>query len=129
MSDWLNAQPTKELQRFQKLIVQDLYIKYLNKGLNYFEWENEKKDAIIELKDKEIEVLKEQLLKSNQGREQVDANFKNYIKKVKAAKVEEDKQLKQQDIIKQLRTDLDATKRRLQVSHRLNELIVKQNKK
>lgn len=128
MGEILNYQPTKELHQFQKLIVQNLYIKYLNKGLDYFQWENEKKDAIIEIKDREIEELKEQLTRAIQGREQVDANFKKYIKQVKAAKVEEDKQLKQQDIIKQLRTELDATKRRLQVSHKLNELLARQNK-
>jgi len=128
MGEILNRQPTKELHQFQKLIVQDLYIKYLNKGLDYLEWENEKKDAIIEMKDKEIEELKEQLTRAIQGREQVDANFKKYIKQVKAAKVEEDKQNKQQEIIKQLRTELDATKRRLQVSHKMNELLARQNK-
>ncbi len=128
MGEILNHQPTKELHQFQKLIVQNLYIKYLNRGLDYFQWENEKKDAIIEIKDREIEELKEQLTRAIQGREQVDANFKKYIKQVKAAKVEEDKQLKQQDIIKQLRTELDATKRRLQVSHKLNEVLARQNK-
>lgn len=128
MGEILNYQPTKELHQFQKLIVQDMYIKKLNLWLDELSWENEKKDAIIEMKDKEIEDLKEQLARAIQGREQVDANFKKYIKQVKVAKVEEDKQNKQQEIIKQLRTELDTTKRRLQVSHKMNELLARQNK-
>ena len=109
--------------------MQDLYIKYLNKGLDYFEWENEKKDAIIELKDKEIADLKEQLTRAIQGREQVDANFKKYIKQIKAAKVEDQKQQKQQEIINQLRNELTSTKKQLEVSHKMNELLARQNKK
>lgn len=94
--DYLNRQPTKELQQFQKLIVQDLYIKYLNKGLDYFQWENEKKDAIIEMKDKEITEL--QIINSKQSFQilKVEREFKEYVKKVKANKSDLEKQNKQQ---------------------------------
>lgn len=124
----LNYQPTKDLRQFQKLIVQDLYIKYLNKAIDYFEWENEKKDAIIELKDKEIQELQEKIVRLTQSRDQVDANFKKYMKEVKAAKVDNSKVEKQQAVIDQLRKELESTMVRLKTSHRLNELLVKQNK-
>lgn len=124
----LNYQPTKELRQFQKLIVQDNYIKYLNKAVDYFEWENEKKDAIIELKDKEIQELKEQVKRAIQSRDQVEANFKKYMKEIKAAKVESSKIDKQQEVINQLRKELESTKVRLKTSHRMNELLAKQNR-
>ena len=74
--DYLNRQPTKELSQFQKLIVQDLYIKYLNKGLDYFEWENEKKDTIIEMREKEIENLKYLTIELKQ---QIEEQQKRYL--------------------------------------------------
>jgi len=126
--DYLNRQPTKELQQFQKLIVQDLYIKYLNKGLDYFQWENEKKDAIIEMKDKEITEL--QIINSKQSFQilKVEREFKEYVKKVKANKSDLEKQNKQQSIIDDLKQRLQSTEQRLRVSHKLNELMARQNK-
>lgn len=53
-----NEQPTEELNQFQKLIVQDIYIKKLNWWLDESRWECEKRDTIIEMRDKEIEDLK-----------------------------------------------------------------------
>ena len=57
----LNEQPTKELQYFQKLIVQNYYVKKLNLWLDELEWENEKKERIIEMKDEEIKKLNEEI--------------------------------------------------------------------
>lgn len=53
-----NNQETKELNQFQKLILQDMYIKKLNLWLDELNWENEKKETIIEMREKEIDNLK-----------------------------------------------------------------------
>lgn len=53
-----NEQPTEELNQFQKLIVQDIYIKKLNWWLDESRWECEKRDRIIEMREKEIDNLK-----------------------------------------------------------------------
>jgi len=128
MSERLNQQPTKELHLFQRFLLQSKLITQLNKWLDEQAWENEKKDAIIEMKDKEIEQIKEQLHRMTQSRDQVDSNFKKYMKSVKADKVDNEKMQKQQTIIHDLRSELEATKRRLTVSHRMNELLAKQAK-
>lgn len=53
-----NIQPTRELGRFQKMILQQKYIEQLNKWLDELEWENEKKDTIIQQRDAEIAAWK-----------------------------------------------------------------------
>jgi hypothetical protein len=128
MSERLNKQPTKELFLFQRFLLQSKLIGQLNKWLDEMAWENEKKDAIIEMKDNEIDQVKEQLHRMTQSRDQVEANFKKYMKSVKADKVDNEKMQKQQEIIKNLRSDLEAAQRRLKVSHRMNELLAKQTK-
>lgn len=118
----------RELSQFQKLVVQNIYIRQLNKWLDELNWENEKKDAIIEMKDADILKLEEQILKLNQQVTKSGREFKEYISKVKKSKINLDKEGKQQSVIDELRRDLEETKKRLKVSHRMNELLVKQNK-
>lgn len=77
-----NLLPTKHLNQFQKLIVQNLYIKKLNLWLDELSWENEKKDRIIENKNSEIETLKHSIeLKKehiNDLNKQLEAMHKKY---------------------------------------------------
>ena len=54
--------------------------------------------------------------------------FKEYINKVKKAKVDLEKEGKQQELISELRSKLRSTEERLKVSHRMNQLLTKQNK-
>lgn len=54
-----NEQCNTKLNQFQKLVLQNIYIKKLNLWLDELNWENEKKERIIEMKDEEIELLKE----------------------------------------------------------------------
>lgn len=122
----MSHQPTKDLQQFQKLIVQDLYIKYLNKGLDYLGWENEKKDAIIEMKDNEINELKNSMSIQTLQFTKLQREFKEYINKVKKAKVDLEKEGKQQELISELRNKLRSAEERLKVSHQMNQLLVKQ---
>ncbi len=126
--DYLNRQPTKELQQFQKLIVQDLYIKYLNKGLDYFQWENEKKEAIIEMKDKEISDLLRKMSVQTLQHNKLEREFKEYVKKVKEVKTNSEKANKQQDLINDLKNRLSSTEERLRISHKMNQLLARQNK-
>lgn len=123
-----NTQPTKELSQFQKLIVQDLYIKKLNKWLDEMEWENEKKDALIEMKEKEITDLHAALRKKADHILKVEKEFHEYIKKVKQAKIDTDKHKKQQELIDKLKSELKSTEDRLKIQHRINELLARQNK-
>lgn len=123
-----NIQPTKELSQFQKLIVQDLYIKQLNKWLDELDWENEKKDALVEMKEKEIADLKEKLITQKNKITKVESEFHEYIKKVKSAKIDIDKHKAQQDVIDKLKHELQSCESRLKTSHRMNELLAKQNK-
>jgi hypothetical protein len=129
MEELLNHQPTKNLQQFQKLIVQDLYIKKLNLWLDELSWENEKKDAIIEMKDSEITKLERINADHSVKILKVQSEFKQYINKVKAAKIELEKQGKQQEIISELRQKLASAEKRLQVSSRMNQLLARQNGK
>ncbi len=128
MGEILNRQPTKELQYFQKLIVQDKYIKYLNKGLDYLGWENEKKEAIIEMKDKEIIELGKIIERQTTQISKSENEFKQYIKKVKEAKVDLNKQNQQQEIINDLRQRLQSTEQRLKVRDKMLQLMTRQNK-
>jgi len=57
----INFQTNKGLYKFQKLIVQDLYIKQLNKWMDELDWEIEKKDTIIKNKEEEIALLHESI--------------------------------------------------------------------
>lgn len=61
--DRLNHQETKELSIFQRFVVQGQYIKQLNLWLDELEWENEKKERIIEMKDEEIAKLNDSIIK------------------------------------------------------------------
>lgn len=56
-----NYQPNKKLRHFQKVIVQDLCIKQLNKWIDELDWEIEKKDTIISTKDEEIAKLQKSI--------------------------------------------------------------------
>jgi len=57
----IHFQTNKGLYTFQKLIVQDLYIKKLNKWMDELDWEIEKKDTIIKSKEEEIALLHESI--------------------------------------------------------------------
>lgn len=115
-----------DLNQFQKLVVQNIYIRQLNKWLDELSWENEKKDAIIEMKDKDIEKLKEELSRSIQGREQVDANFKEYIRKVKASKVDSEKIINQQERLKFLERENYSLRKSVEAKEKMNKLLIKQ---
>ena len=82
----LNKQENKELTLFQRLVVQGHYIKYLKKGMDYFAWENEKKDTIIEMKEKEISELTFELDKVKAYRERAELLFQQSQKKLKQKK-------------------------------------------
>jgi len=115
-----------DLKQFQKLIVQDLYIKKLNQWLDELQWENEKKDALAEMLEKEIEELKNQAKNQQHGFNKLQNDFRLYMSKVKTAKVDIEKQDKQQAIISDLRQQLTSTQKRLEISHRMNTLLTKQ---
>lgn len=129
MGEILNQQPTKHLQQFQKLIVQNLYIKQLNLWLDNLNWENEKKEAIIEMKDQEIAELKHKISTMYLQQSKLDREFKDYINKVKQSKVDTKKADAQQALINELKNKLSSAESRLKTQHRLNELLVRQNKK
>lgn len=122
----MNDQPTRELNQFQRLVVQGHYINYLKKGIDYFSWENEKKDAIIEMKEKEIDELKSSIEILKGQKEKVEVQFKEYLHKVKESKKGVTKEQKEIEV--SLRRDIESLKQRLQVSHRMNQLLTKQNK-
>jgi len=124
----MNYQPNNELKYFQRLVVQDLFVKQLNKWLDELEWENEKKDALIDMKDAEILELHQRIDRLTAIRIKVENEFKEYAAKVKGAKINLTKNTKQQTVIDELRGQLESTKRRLEVSHRMNQLLTKQNK-
>ncbi len=121
-----NDQPTRELNQFQRLVIQGHYIKYLKKGIDYFSWENEKKDAIIEMKDKDIEELKSSLEILQGQKEKTELQFAEYLQKVKESKKGVSREQKEIEV--SLRKDIESLKQRLQVSHRMNQLLIKQNK-
>lgn len=122
----MNLQPTKDLQQFQKLILQDMYIKKLNQWLDEMEWENEKKDALVEMLEKEIDDLKKSVQTEIERRNKTENQFKIYVKKIKESKVDIQKDKKQQAIIADLRHQLTSAQKRLEVSHRLNTLLTRQ---
>jgi len=126
MDSRMNDQPTRELNQFQRLVVQGHYINYLKKGIDYFSWENEKKDAIIEMKEKEIDELKSSIEILKGQKEKVEVQFKEYLHKVKESKKGVTKEQKEIEV--SLRRDIESLKQRLQVSHRMNQLLTKQNK-
>lgn len=115
-----------DLDQFQKLVVQNIYIRQLNLWLDNLNWQNEKKDAIIEIKDKEIQELNEKLEYSALKLSKSEREFKDYITKVKAAKVDTSKIDRQQDVINALRRELDSTKRSLATAKKMNDLLIRQ---
>lgn len=121
-----NDQFDRKLNQFQRLVVQGHYINYLKKGMDYFAWENEKKEAIIEMREKEIEQLKSELLTSQTQKEKTEIQFREYIQKIKESKKGVSRE--QREIEVSLRKDIESLKQRLQVSHRMNQLLIKQNK-
>jgi hypothetical protein len=122
----LNRQPTKELNIFQRFIVQGLYIKQLNLWIDELSWENEKKDAIIEMTEKEIGELKSAIEALKSQKEKTEVQFQEYIYKVKESRKGVSRE--QQETEKSLRRDIESLKSRLQISHRMNQLLLKQNK-
>lgn len=122
----LNQQETKELTIFQKLIVQGHYINYLKKGIDYFAWENEKKEAIIEMREKEIAKLESEAETIKSQKEKVELQFHEYIHKIKESRKGVSKE--QREIEISLRRDVESLKKRLEISHRMNQLLTKQNK-
>jgi hypothetical protein len=122
-----NEQGTNKLNQFQRLVVQGHYINYLKKGIDYFAWENEKKEAIIEMREKEIEELKSSMDILKGQKEKTELQFREYIQKVKESKKGVTKEQKEIEV--SLRRDIESLKQRLQVSHRMNQLLTKQNKK
>jgi hypothetical protein len=125
----MNEQPTRELQQFQKLVVQHHYINALNKKLDELEWEGEKKDTIIEMRDNEILDLKHQASIQSLRYTKLEREFKEFTAKVKLAKTDNDKINKQQELINLLKHELNSVKERLQVSNRMNQLLARQNRK
>lgn len=91
-------------------------------------WENEKKDTIIEMREKEIEELKAEQAVHAKRYSKLEKEFKEFTNKIKQSKIDVDKVNKQQVIIDGLRRELTSTQERLKVSHRMNELLTKQNK-
>lgn len=125
----LNYQGTKDLRILQRVTVQGLYIKQLNKWLDELEWENEKKDTRLEMADTEIADLKNQLTAVSLKLAKSENEFKQYVNKTKKERAEIEKIKKQQDVIDELKSKLQSCETRLRTSHRMNELLAKQNKK
>lgn len=127
MSEPINDLP-KPLQQFQKLIVQNIYIKQLNKWLDELEWENEKKDTIIEMRENDILELKNQMSIQTLRYSKIEREFKEFTNKVKQSKVDTEKVNKQQDLINELKHKLKSTEDRLQIASRMNQLLARQKK-
>jgi uncharacterized protein YecA (UPF0149 family) len=59
--DWKpNYFKSKNTRLFQKTIVQKHYITYLQNACDFWEWEHDKAKTLVEIKEKEIEDLKQQ---------------------------------------------------------------------
>lgn len=129
MSDRLNHQDSKEMRDLQRITLQHLYIKQLNKWLDELEWENEKKDTRLEMADAEIAELTNKITALNLKLTKSENEFKQYVNKTKKERAEIEKIKKQQDVIDELKSKLQSCETRLRTSHRMNELLAKQNKK
>lgn len=113
----------------QKLTVQNLYIKYLQKACDHWEWEHDKKTAIIELRDKEIKELKDAVGKMQHERDRARHEFKEYLQKAKKAKDNNEKVENQRLKIIELTRELEETQKRLKVRDGMLRLMEKQQKK
>jgi len=125
----LNDQGSKELNQFQKLIVQNMYIKKLNLWLDELNWENEKKDAIIEMHENEIDNQRKITQEVRDHLIKTENEFKKYIRQAKEVKKDKEKHGKQQEIIDDLRKKLETSESRLRTQHRMNELLLRQQAK
>jgi hypothetical protein len=123
-----NRQPTKELKYFQKLIVARHYIEYLKRACDNLDWENEKKDALIEMKDEEIREAKKATGSMQQERDRARYELREFIGKRKKNKIDSEKLENQRLKIIELQKELDSTKERLRVRDRMIEIYNKQRK-
>jgi hypothetical protein len=125
-TDRLNKQTTKELTIFQRFVVQSHYIKQLNLWVDELSWENEKKDTIIEIRESEITSLKSDIELLKAQKEKTEVQFQQYVHKVKESRKGVSRE--QHEIEVGLRKEIQALQMRLKTSHRMNELLLKQNK-
>lgn len=86
----------------------------------------EKKDTIIDMREKDIEQLKSEITKLNAQKERLEVQFQEYVYKVKESKKGVSRE--QKEIENSLRKDIESLKIQLKTSHRMNELLARQNK-
>lgn len=122
----LNVQPNKHLNIFQKLVVQNIFVKQLNKWLDELEWENEKKETIIKMKDQEIGELQNKITSITHELNKVNHEFRVFVKRSKDFKKDEEKTKKQQELIDNLKEEVRSLTNRLETRDRMMKLLEKQ---
>lgn len=125
----MNTQPTKELYLFQKVILQDKYIKYLNKACDHWEWEFEKQQTIVEMREAEITDLKKSIHVIQTDRDNTVKQFKEYRSRQKEVKRDDEKIDKQQKIIDQLRGEKAALESQVKTRDSMLALMQRQARK
>lgn len=78
------------------------------------------------MREKDIEQLKSEITKLNAQKERLEVQFQEYVYKVKESKKGVSRE--QKEIENSLRKDIESLKIQLKTSHRMNELLARQNK-